>query len=100
MKYQRAAAARAAHDKTGLDNVKADAAEVGVDGREPGAGYSQSYQCGTNGGRPLHKKIPLGFGPPSLEAKVSQQAPQPRSVLRTKACGFFLWQPLPQSPLQ
>src|SRR6516165_2177692 len=50
VEHQRAAAARAAHDKTGLDNVKADAAEVGVDGREPGAGYSQSYQCSTNGG--------------------------------------------------
>jgi hypothetical protein len=47
MKHQRAAATRPAHDKTGLDNVKADAAEVGVDGREPGAGYNQSYQCGT-----------------------------------------------------
>jgi hypothetical protein len=47
---QRAATARAAHDKTGLDNVKADAAEVGVDGREPGAGYSQRYQCSTNCG--------------------------------------------------
>src|SRR6516225_7922927 len=50
VEHQRAAAARAAHDKTGLDNVKADAAEVGVDGREPGASYSQSYQCSTNGG--------------------------------------------------
>src|SRR6266487_1707023 len=50
VEHQRAAAARAAHDKTGLDNVKADAAAVGVGGNEPGASYSQSYQCGTNGG--------------------------------------------------
>jgi len=35
MKHQRAATTRTAHDKTGLDNVKADAAEVGVDGRAP-----------------------------------------------------------------
>src|SRR5262249_985948 len=57
-KHQRAAATRAADDKTGLDNVKADATEVGVDGGESGAGYSQSYQCSANGGCQLHKNVP------------------------------------------
>ena len=60
VEHQRAAAARAAHDKTGLDNVEADAAAVGVGGRQPGAGYSQSYQCGTNGPESTHRLNALG----------------------------------------
>jgi hypothetical protein len=51
LEHQRAAAAGAADDKTRLDHVKADAAAVGVARRERRAGYSQSNQCGANGGR-------------------------------------------------
>ena len=51
MKHQRAAAGRAANDKAGFDNVKADAAVVGLGGGgEPGARHDQSNQRGTNGG--------------------------------------------------
>ena len=50
VEQQRATAAGAAHDKPSLDNIKADAPAVGVCGLEPGAGDSQSDQCGTNGG--------------------------------------------------
>ena len=39
MKHQRAATTRTAHDKTGLDNVKADAAENFFQGGSPKTGH-------------------------------------------------------------
>src|SRR5262249_3502625 len=54
LKYQRAAASRAAYDKAGLDHVEADGAAVRVGSCEPRAGHGQSNQCGSNGGWQSH----------------------------------------------